>query len=199
MTKLDFTYPHRFELKEFPELPGAGFGSLAVHYFPGSQTRPEHDGIWLRVDPVGVEPWVGVFGFGYSSPPAVSLVLSTPDPEQLCVVSAGAAYRVRADQPERWEQLKLFPVLDVRPVPALNLLVFATFHKLAALDAAGVLWESPKVCWDDLRIVRADADRIEGTGYDPTNEPPEMQFSVDARTGRSLLPAPLSADGKPLW
>jgi hypothetical protein len=117
----------------------------------------------------------------------------------VCVVSAGAGYRVKVNEPEQWDKVQLVPILDVRSIPALNLLVFSTFHKLAALGSAGVVWESPQVCWDNLRITRADIERIEGTGYDPTNEPQEMRFSVDSRTGRSLLPAPQSVDGKPIW
>jgi hypothetical protein len=199
MTDLDLTYAHHYEIKEFPELPGTGFGPLPVHYFPGHPTRGEHDGLWIRVDPADAAPWVGVFGFGYGSPPAISRVISTPSPETVCVVSAGAGYRVKVNEPEQWDKVELVPILDVRSIPALNLLVFSTFHKLAALGASGVVWESPRVCWDDLRITRADIERIEGTGYDPTNEPPEMRFSVDSRTGRSLLPSPQSVDRKPIW
>jgi hypothetical protein len=122
-----------------------------------------------------------------------------PDPDRFCVVSAGAAYLVKADEPKSWEHLALFPVLDVRLIPALELFVLSTFHKLAAVGPAGLAWESPRVCWDDLRIVRADAERIEGTAYNPTNTPPEMLFSVETSTGRSLLPVPHSIDGKPIW
>ena len=199
MTQCEMTFPHRYGTQEYPELPGSGWGSIPVHYFPRATTRTEHGGIWLKVTPSSGTPWVGVFDFGYKQPPAISMIVTTPNPDRLCVVSAGAAYLVNANQPSNWEQLHLFPVLDVRLILDLQLIVFSTFHRLAALGAEGVVWESPRVCWDDLQIDRCDADRIEGTGFDPTSASEKMPFSVDPRTGRSLLPTPRSIDGKPIW
>jgi hypothetical protein len=199
MTEVDLTYPHQYVVKEFPELPGSGWGDIPVHFFPRTTTRPEHDGIWLLVSPNSGTSWVGVFDFGYDVPPAVSKVFSTPNPNRLCVVSAGAAYLVVAHEPENWELLELFPVTGVRAIPECGMLIIATFHKLAALGPEGIAWESPRLCWDDLRIAKADSERIEGVGYDPTNPSTEMPFSVETRTGRSLLPAPLSINGEHLW
>lgn len=199
MTELDLTYPHHYEIKEFPELPGSGWGKIPLHFFPRTTTRPEHDGLWLLVSPNAGAQWVGVFDFGYDAPPAVSKVFSTPNPDRLCVVSAGAAYVVEANEPEHWEKLEVFPVTGVHVIPECSLLVFATFHKMAAFGPEGFAWESPRLCWDDLRIERADSERIEGVGYDPTNPSTEMPFSVETRTGRSLLEEPRSTDGRLVW
>ena len=115
------------------------------------------------------------------------------------MVSAGAAYVVASTKPERWKRLEIFPVTGTHVMPECGFLIFATFHKLAAFGADGIAWESPRLCWDDLRVLQADAERIEGVGYDPTNLLTEMPFSVETRTGRSLLPVPRSIDGRPLW
>jgi hypothetical protein len=199
MTQLEMVFAHTYEVSEFPELPGSGWGKTPVHYFPRTQTRPEHDGIWIKVVPSTGLPWVGVFDFGYGVPPAISAILSAPNPGVLCVVSAGAGYLVKSDEPDAWEKLDIFPVTGVRAIPECELLVFATFHKLAALGPNGFAWESPRLCWDELCIARADSEHIEGFGYDPTSSPTKMSFSLETRTGRSLLPAPQSIDGKPVW
>jgi hypothetical protein len=197
MIPLDLAFARNYEIAEPPELPGAGLGSIPVHYFPLPGARSERDGEWIKVIPASGNAWVGVFcGEGSYT---FSRALSTPNPDQLCVVSGGAAYVVKAGSPERWQRLDFFPVTGACALIGNGLLILATFHKLAALNAEGLAWESPRVCWDDLRITRAVGERIEGTGYDPTNTPSEMHFSVDTKTGRSLLPAPLSTDGKPLW
>jgi hypothetical protein len=129
-----------------------------------------------------------------------SRVVSSPDPKRVCVISKGSAYIVSAEEPKVWEQIPIMPVLDVRPLLERKLLVFSDFIRLAAYGTSGVAWRSPRVCWDGLKVTNVTNDTIEGTGYDPTNAiTHELRFVVDVKTGRSLLPSPVSADEKPIW
>jgi len=89
-------------------------------------------------------------------------------------------------------------VLEVRSIPDHKILVFGDFTRIAAYGSSGLVWRSPRVCWDELKIVAITYDTIEGTGYDPTTLG-ESRFLVDLKTGRSLLPSPVSTDGKPVW
>jgi hypothetical protein len=116
----------------------------------------------------------------------------------VCVISRGAAYVVNTDNPGSWEQIPVMPVLDVRSIPARQLLVFADFTRLAAYGNNGLVWRSPQICWDELKIHSLADGRIEGVGYDPTSLG-KSRFTVDIDTGRSLLPSPISIDGKPPW
>jgi hypothetical protein len=200
MLELDLALPHSYEVEELAELPGTGKFAVPLIFFPSPKNRPEHDGLWLKVKPANGRGWIGVFAFGYSSPPAFSRVLSSLDPNRVCVISNGAAYIVKADEPEVWEQIPVTPVLDVRPILEQGLLVFSDFIQLAAYGSSGLAWQSPRVCWDGLKIVSTTRETIEGTGYDPTNSlTRESRFVVDLKTGRSLLPPPFSIDGKPVW
>jgi hypothetical protein len=196
---IDLSYPRSYEVEELREISGMGKLDEGVFYIPRPKSRPGHDGLWLKIRAEKGNSWVGVFAFGYGSPPAFSRVLSSPDPDRLCIVSKGAAYIVKAGEPENWEQVPVAPVLDVRLVAEHQLLVFADFSSLAAYGSKGLVWQSPRVCWDELRIVTVTSDRIVGTGYDPTNLGEPKPFAVDIRTGRSLLPSPVSIDGQPLW
>jgi hypothetical protein len=198
MLQIDFTFPHAYEVEEVRELPGTGKLNVPVIFFPQPKSRPEHDGLWLRVSAASGRKWIGVFKFGYSAPPVVSRVVSSPDPNRVCVLSEGAAYLVRADEPEAWERIPATPVLDVRCVLEQGLLILADFTHMAALDRNGLVWQSPRVCWDGLKIVSITSETIEGTGYDPTSSH-ESRFLVDLKTGRSLLPPPLSTDGRDVW
>ena len=194
----DRTFPQSYEVEELPELPGNGKFEVPVFYFPRpTKTRPEHDGVWLKIRAASGKFWVGVFGFGYAEPPAISRVVSTPAPDLICVVSRGAAYIVKADEPDTWEQIPAMPVLDVRPVPEHQLLVFADFTRLTAYGSHGLTWRSPQVCWDELKILNLTNNSIEGVGFDPTRLG-DSRFAVDVRTGRSLFPSPVSTEGKPL-
>jgi hypothetical protein len=200
MLEIDLTFPHSYEVHELGELPGTGKFASPLFLFPPPQTRPEHDGLWVRVRSANGKQWVGNFKFGYSSPPAFSRVVSSPNSDRVCVIAKGAAYLVSADKPGNWEQIPLMPVLDVRQIPEHGLLVFSDFTALAAYGSGGLVWRSPRVCWDDLKIVRVTTDTIEGVGYDPTNSVThESRFVVNLTTGLSLVPSPRLIDGKPIW
>jgi hypothetical protein len=200
MLEIDLTLPHSYEVQELGELPGTGKFTVPLVYFPRPQGRPEHDGLWLKVGSNKGRSWIGVFKFGYTSPPAFSRVVSSPDPNRVCAISNGAAYVVKADEPEIWERIPILPVLDVRLIPEHSLLVFSDFTRLAAYGRSGLAWQSPRVCWDGLKIGNVTHEIIEGTGYDPTHSTThELRFVVDVKTGNSLLPPPSSTDGKPVW
>lgn len=201
MIEIQFPFPHLYEIEEVVEFPGTGAFPEPLLYFPEPKGRPEHDGLWLKVRDKSSKSWIGVFKFGYSSPPAFSRVISTPDPQRICVISNGSAYMVKTDQPELWESIPVLPVLDVRPIKEHGLLIFSDYTRLAAYDSSGFSWQSPRVCWDDLKILNVTENTIEGVGYDPTNchGSHQLNFAVDLRTGRSLLPSPTSIDGKSLW
>lgn len=199
MVDVDLTFSHSYGIEEIPELPGTGKFGLPVHYFPRTTSRLEHDGIWLKLNPITGQPWIGVFDFGYGSPPAISKVVSTPNAVRVCVVSRGAAYFVNVEEPHQWELLDVMPVLDLRVIPEYQLIVFADFTRLIAYRNNEIAWESPRLCWDDLKILNVSNEKIEGVGYDPTNPEVASPFAVDIQTGESLYPAPVSIDGKPVW
>jgi hypothetical protein len=200
MLEFDLHLPHSYEIQEIGDFPGTGKFRDTVIYFPRPQEGREGGGLWLKVKAASGKSWVGVFAFGYLAPPAFSRVVSSPDPDRLCVIANGAAYVVKSDEPEVWDKIPLIPVLDVRTVQEQGLIVFSDFTRLAAYRHNKLAWRSPSVCWDDLKIVRITREAIEGVGYDPTNSVThERAFSVDLETGRSLLSAPSSTDGKPIW
>lgn len=201
MLEIDLTFPHTYAVEEYGEFPGTGDFHFPVIYIPTPTARPEHSGLWVKITPASGESWIGVFAFRYNSPPAFSRVVSTLDPNRVCIVSSGAAYFVKADEPAVWEEIPLLPVLGVHAIPDHNLLVFSDFTSLAAYGSNGLAWRSPRLCWDELKIVEVTRKTIEGTGYDPTNSiTNESRFAVDIETGRSLLPQPTTdVDGKPIW
>jgi len=197
MLEFDLAFLHNYVVEEFGELPGAGAPKMPLIYFPPPKGRPEHNGEWLRVKAKSGKTWVGVFAFG---PGSRTAIISTPEPNTVCVVSRGGGYVVNAEAPEQWEEIPVCPVTDFRLMPEHKLLVFSDFIKLAAYGSNGLVWRSPRVCRDELKITDVTSETIEGTGYDPTNSLTQaMRVVVDLKTGRSLIPAPVSIDGKAVW
>ena len=182
MIHLDLAFPHHYEILEPPELPGTGPSSLPVYYFPRLGIRPERDGHWIQVVPAGGKPWLGVFGGDGGT--NFTRLFSTPDPDRFCVIAQGEAFLVRAASPDEWEAIWRNYVTYACPVAESGLLILTTFDRLAALESSGVAWESLSFCCDDLRITHANGERIEGTGYDPTNQNEMVRFAIDTKTGR---------------
>src|SRR5271163_4147589 len=199
MLEIDLSLAHSYEIEKIGDFPGTGKFRDQVIHFPRPKDGREGSGLWLKVKAANVKSWVGVFALGYSST-GFSRVVSLPDPDRVCVIANGAAYIVKVHEPEIWDQVPLIPAQDVRLVPEKRLIVFSDFTRLVAYRDGTIAWESPRVCWDDLKIIKITGKTIEGVGYDPTNSiSRERSFSVDLETGRSLLPEPFSTDGKPLW
>lgn len=197
MLAVNLEFPHSYEISEVPELPGTGKFPFPVYHYPRPTSRGERDGLWVKVQPNSGDPWFGVFAFDHDN--FYTGIVSTPDPDRLCVISRGAAYIVSASDPEHWEMVDL-PSISA-PLAALDhrLLIFPFFDRLSAYGLHGLVWRSPRVCWDDLKIEKITADTIEGTGYDPTSKSGEMVFAVDIRTGRSLINPPKADDGSSVW
>lgn len=190
MLEIDLIYAHSYEVEELGEFPGAGKFSVPLLYIPQPKARPEHMGLWLKVNPSSGATWIGVFAFGHL--PTFSRVISTFNSNCMCVISQGAGYMAKADEPEAWEEIPLLPVVDVRTLPDHRLLLFSDYIRMVAYGSDGLLWRSPQVCWDGLKIASVTGETIEGIGYDPTNSVThESRFVVDLKTGRSLLP--------PIW
>ena len=199
MLETDLTLPHSYQVEEIGDFPGAGNFKHPIFFYPPSKDGREGSGLWVKFSVRDGKTWIGVFAFDYPSPPAFCRVVSSSDPNRVCVISNGAGYLVRTDKPEVWEKIPLIPILGVRPVPAHGMLIFSDLTRLAAYNSNGLIWRSPQVCWDGLRIVEVTNQRIQGLGYDPTNSTShERPFAVDLKTGASLLPGPESTDGRPL-
>jgi hypothetical protein len=89
---------------------------------------------------------------------------------------------VKTDEPDTWKKIPVWPVLDVRLIPEQQLLVFADFTRLAAYGHDGLVWQSPPLCGDDLRILGVTRDTIEAIGYEPSDSR-DLRLALDIRTG----------------
>lgn len=196
MNPFELSFPHSYEIRECPELPGSGPFEEPVFYFPNLGSRPEHDGVWIEVCPSGGPPWLGVFAFGGLTTPGFSKVLSTPDPSRVCVISGGAGYLVNAGAPDEWTKIPVLPVTYACSVPEHGFLLLANFSNLAAWNATGEIWRT-QFSFDGVRITKIGSEVIDGYGYDPACGA-DVPFAVNTRTGshRSLAPTQDSSHSK---
>lgn len=184
---VDLTFTHTYQVQDRFELPGSGESEIPTIYIP-PHNRAEHAGLWLRVRASNGRAWTGVFAYGLGGLFGFSRIMSSPDPDSVIVISKGAAYLIRADDPSSYKQLlPVNPVTDARAIAEQGLVLFASFTKLFAYGPDGVRWESSHLCADCLKILGVDGDTITCSGYDPGGSPDTIHFDVDLLTGEERL------------
>jgi hypothetical protein len=176
---VESTYSHSYEFALLTELPSRVSNHL---FYPGATTLGGRDGVMVRVVPKRGEAWLGTFGFGPAEN-GVTGVFPTPDPDRLCVVAHGAGYLIDANQPTRWEKVLAIPIMDVRELPARDLLLFASLTELFAYNSDGLAWRTERLSWDSLTITEVSDRFIRGEFWDLQSEA-TATFTVDAATGR---------------
>jgi len=176
---MDTTFPHAYECELLTETPGI---SPPHYYFPGATTRGGRDGVLVEVRPERGLAWLGTFAFGQVTPRGVVGVFATPDPQRLCVVSNGEGYLVSVMAPTEWEAVRATPIIDVRPVLAQGIIVFADYTTLVAYGQTGMKWKTKRLTWESLRIVEVTDALIRGEFWDIRSEG-TTSFVVDLVTG----------------
>jgi hypothetical protein len=140
--------------------------------------RKEDDGLLVSIQPNEAQSWLGIFAFGGYGP--VIALSSTPDPDILFVVSRGAGYYIRADDPKAWTEIEHTIPTDIRIIPDRELIVLVDFTSIAAYNTDGLIWRTPRISWDGIRVTSIGAGYIEGLAWDPTmKERPKFRVNLD--------------------
>lgn len=170
----------RYKAEVIQELPGQG---VKQYYFPGGDQSGGGDGLLVRVYPQTGGTWVGVFKYGYPSPNTLSGVFKWPDPDLMCVVSKGRGYVVNVHDPSRYSVISAFPITAMAPIPEKGLVIFCDFLKVVAYSSKGLVWETPRLSWDGLKLVDATPDVVIGEAWDAATDQ-WVPFSIDVETGK---------------
>jgi hypothetical protein len=178
--RLNLSFPHDYQV-ELIDLPPASEAVRHI-YFPGAVKEGGRDGLIVKFTPKEGQPWIGTFAFGYASPKALTGVFSCPDKQSACVVAAGAGYIIRVNNPNTWEAVRSYPIVDVLVITERLLLVFIDFTTLAAYGPEGVAWKTARLSWDGLKVTEVTQEHIKGLAWD-SPQGREVEFFVDVQTG----------------
>src|SRR5258707_9516838 len=177
--EIDRTFPQSYECEWLLETQQT---VLPHYYYPGASPEGGRDGVLIRVRPEGGQAWVGTFAFGIFTVKGISGIFTTPNPDRVCVVAVGEAYLVSASAPTEWEAISILPIIDVRPIRAHGIIVFANFTELVAYGQTGIKWTTRRLTWDSLKITEVTDDLIKGEYWDILSEA-MASFVVDLATG----------------
>lgn len=92
---------------------------------------------------------------------------------------------VMSDEPSRYEDIPVYPVMGVFPAREANLLLFSDYTSIAAYGIDGKAWQSDRISWDGLRISEVTAKHIKGIAWSAP-EGKEVQFLLDITSGRQV-------------
>jgi hypothetical protein len=180
--KLDFTFPHNYEVKLLSAAPPV-HPVEKVHHYPVELEEGDRTGAYVRVVPRRGSPWSGFFALGFDSPQVVNAVCSCPDPDSLCAVVGGYAYVVKAADPALWFRVEQRPVVDLRALERQGLLLFTGFTSISALGRGGLQWTTGRLSWEGVSITGIADDKLTGLGWDAMSDK-EVVFEVNLLTGK---------------
>ncbi len=177
----DLTFAHSWQAEILPQRPLI----LPPRHFtyPREAEEVERGALEVMVHPSAAAPFLATCALGFADPSAPSGLWSCPHPDELSAVSGGYAYIVNAAAPEQFTHLPLHPVLEIRPLPAHRLLLFAASYSLLAWGPAGLAWQTARLSSEGLRIVEIRGDELHGFGWDLITDR-ELPFTVDLHSGR---------------
>jgi hypothetical protein len=97
----------------------------------------------------------------------------------------GTGYVVNITESTEWSEIRLYPVLQLLPVPEQDILLLSSFTKVAAYNARGRAWVSEHLSSDGLRMEGLENGRLNCKGWD-ASEDREISLQVDLLSGRRV-------------
>lgn len=158
------------------------------HYvYPREAEEVEHGALEAMVRPTadGTQTFLATCALGFRDPAAPTGIWSTPNPDEVCVISGGYAYLIDTTAPEQFTMLPYRPVLEVQAVPAQGLLLFVGNRGILAWGAQGQAWEADRLSDEGITIVQIEGTVLVGLRWRMQTDK-EEPFALDLRTGTCL-------------
>jgi hypothetical protein len=143
--------------------------------------------VLIRPESSEVQPFLATCALGFRDPAAPTGLWSAPNPQEICAVSGGYAFLIDTTAPQRFTMIPFRPVLEIRPLPANDLLLFVGHHAILAWGAQGEAWRTEKLSDEGVTITTIDSGVLHGLGWNLISNK-ETPFALDVKTG-SPIPA----------
>jgi len=181
---IDLSFPHTWEAEVLHERPLI----LPPHHFvyPVPAEEVERGALEVLVRP-GAQPFLATCALGFRDPAVPTGLWSTPNPQEICAVSGGYAYLIDTAHPDRFTMLPFRPVLELRPLPEANLLLFIGHHAILAWGPAGQAWQSEKLSDEGVTVTSIESGVLHGLGWQMLTDK-ETPFTLDLGAGVFISP-----------
>jgi hypothetical protein len=183
VSNAEFAHEWQAEVVERPPLIAPARHFIYPRQVAGEEDALARGALLLRIRPAAGGEFLATCARGFADSRMPTGVFSCPDPRELCAVAGGYAYIIDTAAPEKSTQIPLRPVVELRPLPGFDLLIFAGFQSIAAWDTQGLAWQSARLSYEGLRLTGIEAQELHGFGWDLQTDK-EVEFAVDLRTGK---------------
>jgi hypothetical protein len=188
---IDLTFPHSWQARVLPARPLILPPQHFVYPRDAEEVERGALEVMARAKEDALTPganapeFLATCALGFQDPIVPTGIWSCPDPHEICAVSGGYAYIIDTSAPERFTMLPFRPVLEVLPIPAMDLLLFVGHRAVLAWGGNGLAWESEKLSSEGITINSIEGPIVRGRGWDMLTDK-ETDFALDLRTGRLL-------------
>ena len=158
------------------------------HIYPKSIEGDEgaiEGALHLLIKPASGPQFLATFIRGFAEPTLPHGVWPTPHPDWLCAASGGYAYMLNTAQPEICQQIPYRPVIEIRPAPSQQLLLFTSHREILAWRPTAIAWQSKKLSDEGIRITAIGTDHLEAIVWDLHTDK-EFPITVDLLTGERI-------------
>ena len=152
-------------------------------HVPGEEDAMNRGALLIDVKPAGVANFLATCALGFRDPVLPSGVFACPRADDLLAVAGGYAYLIDTQAPERSFFVPLRPVTQVLAAPHAGLILLAGFHRVAAIGAERLRWESERLSWEGVEMTNIVGNELFGMGWDMRSDR-EVPFVVDLSTGK---------------
>jgi hypothetical protein len=132
------------------------------------------------------QPFLATCALGFRDPAAPTGIWSMPNPDWLCAVSGGYAYLIDVTNPENFTMLHYRPVLEVLPLPELELILFIGHHAVLARGTNGEAWQSDRLSSEGITIDSVEGSKLYGHGWDLMTDK-DTPFVLNLTTGQRAV------------
>ena len=151
-------------------------------HVPGEEDAMGRGALQLLVRPASGGSFLATCALGFRDKSLPSGVFACPAPDDMLALAGGYAYLVNTTRPESCLHLPLRPVTQIVSAVDEGLILLAGFHTVAAVGAAGLLWETGKLSWEGLKLGEVRDGRLHGEGWNMQTDR-EVPFTVDLSSG----------------
>lgn len=150
---------------------------------PGEEDALARGALWLDLRLQGSGAWMAQCALGFAGVNVAQGLWPLPERDRLLACAGGYAYEIMPGAPEQTRLLPPRPAVAVLPFPERTVLV--THHGLQVREAGGELWETPRLSWEGVSLLRIEGDRLIGTGWNLIDDA-EVAFAVDLHTREAI-------------
>ncbi|MGA7245132.1 MAG: hypothetical protein WBX19_18235 [Terracidiphilus sp.] len=178
----DFTFPHKWQAEILPARPAILPARHLVYPRQAEEIERGALEVLARTDEPDASPFLATCALGFRDPVVPTGIWSTPNPHEMCAVAGGYAYIIDTATPQRFTMLPYRPVLQVRSVPAQELLLFVGHRAILAWGANGKVWETAKLSDEGVTISGLEGGLLRGLGWNMMTDK-ETPFALDLQSG----------------